>query len=210
MSADQRTCQQCRQQPGDRHVSSPIITEALTISTAPAHLFSDSMKLDEETWDNNVTLALKSVYLVTKACLPHLISASSSSPNAPSASIINIVSVNGQTGFGEEAYSAAKAGVINLTQNLAVRYGPQNIRANAVSPGTIMTQAWQARIDKDPQTMEKLKKYYPLGRIGRGEDVAGAVYFLASPEASWVTGTTLNVDGGLMAGSSMLQKDLVP
>lgn len=161
------------------------------------------MKMDEATWDDNVTLALKSVYLVTRACLPHLLS-------KPGNSIVNISSVNGQSGFGEEAYGAAKAGVLNLTQNLAVRYGPQGLRCNAVAPGTIQTQLWAERLQKNPQTLENLRKYYPLGRIGQGQDVANAVFFLASSQASWITGTTLNVDGGLMAGSLQLQKDLMP
>ena len=125
-------------------------------------------------------------------------------------SIVNVSSVNGQTGFGEEAYAASKAGVINLTQNLAVRYGPNGIRCNAVSPGTIHTQLWDDRIKRNPAVFETLKKYYPLGRIGRGTDVAEAIFFLASDKASWITGTTLNVDGGLMAGSSQLQRDLQP
>lgn len=162
------------------------------------------MQMDEDLWDANVTLALKSVYLVTKACLPHLLA------GGPGCSVVNVSSVNGVTGLGEEAYSAAKAGVLNLTQNLAVRYGPQGLRCNAVVPGTIETQLWRERLAKDPSTFDKLKKHYPLGRLGSGEDVANAIYFLASPEASWVTGTTLNVDGGLLAGSSQLQRDLVP
>jgi NAD(P)-dependent dehydrogenase (short-subunit alcohol dehydrogenase family) len=125
-------------------------------------------------------------------------------------SIINVSSVNGQTGLGEEAYSAAKAGVINLTQNLAVKYGPQGIRVNCVVPGTIETNLWKERIDKDPNVMHNLRKYYPLGRIGKGQDVANAIWFLASEQASWITGVSLNVDGGLMAGNSGLQRDLVP
>lgn len=124
--------------------------------------------------------------------------------------IISIASVNGQSGIGEEAYSAAKAGVINLTSNMAVRYGPDGIRAVCIAPGTIETHLWKERLAKSPKVLENLKKYYPLGRIGQGRDVANAAYFLASPDASWITGTTLNVDGGLMAGSSQLQKDLVP
>lgn len=123
--------------------------------------------------------------------------------------IINVASINGLSGIGEEAYSAAKAGVINLTQNMAVRYGPNGIRAVCIAPGTIETHLWKERLAKNPKTLENLKKYYPLGRIGQGTDIANAAYFLASPQAAWITGTTLTVDGGAMAGSSQLQKDLM-
>jgi meso-butanediol dehydrogenase/(S,S)-butanediol dehydrogenase/diacetyl reductase len=162
-----------------------------------------SLELSEEIWDANVSLALKSVYLVTRAVLPRMLS-------NKSGVIINIASVNGQTGLGEEAYSAAKAGVINLTENLAVRYGPSGIRACAVSPGTISSPAWAERLKRDPETLTTLQKHYALGRIGKPEDVANAVYFLSSEEAAWITGITLRVDGGLLAGSSALQRDLVP
>jgi meso-butanediol dehydrogenase/(S,S)-butanediol dehydrogenase/diacetyl reductase len=162
-----------------------------------------SLELSEDTWDKNVTLALKSVYLVTRAVIPHMLPRNSGV-------IINIASVNGQTGLGEEAYAAAKAGVINLTENLAVRYGPSGIRACTVSPGTIGSPAWTERLQRNPNTLVALKKHYPLGRIGKPEDVANAVFFLSSDEAVWITGITLRVDGGLLAGSSALQRELVP
>jgi meso-butanediol dehydrogenase / (S,S)-butanediol dehydrogenase / diacetyl reductase len=160
-------------------------------------------KLSEEIWDANVTLVLKSVYLVTRTVLPYMLS-------NHRGVIINIASVNGQTGLGEEAYSAAKAGVINLTENMAIRYGPSGIRSCAVSPGTINSPAWAERLKRDPGTLTTLQTHYPLGRIGKPEDVANAVYFLSSDEAAWITGVTLRVDGGLLAGSSAMQRDLVP
>lgn len=161
-----------------------------------------SLKLTEDDWDSNIALILKSVYLVSRAVLPSMI-------NRQSGVIVNIGSVNGQSGIGEEAYSAGKAGVENLTRNLAVRYGANGIRCVYVAPGTIETDAWKERLSKNPKTLDKLKKVYPLGRIGKPEDVANAVAFLASDEASWISGTTLNVDGGMMAGSAALQKDLL-
>lgn len=160
------------------------------------------MELSEEIWDQNITLALKSVYLVTRAVLPNM-------RQRRQGSIVNIASVNGQTGIGEEAYAAAKAGVINLTKNLAVRYGPEGIRVNCVSPGTIETNLWRERLANNPNTLANLKRYYPLGRIGQPEDVANAVYFLASQDASWITGVTLTVDGGLLAGNAGLIADLM-
>ena len=111
--------------------------------------------------------------------------------------------------FGEEAYSAAKAGVINLTQSLAVRYGQQGIRANAIAPGTIRTPIWEKQLRKAPELFERLAKWYPLGRIGEPEDVAHAALFLASDEASWITGTVLRVDGGLLAGNNVMTHELM-
>lgn len=161
-----------------------------------------SLKMSEGIWDDNLTLVLKSVFLVSKAILPYMI-------EQKSGVIVNISSVNGQAGIGEEAYSAAKAGVDNFTRNLAVRYGRHGVRCVGIAPGTIETGAWRERLAHNPKTLDNLKKFYPLGRIGRPEDIANAVAFMASSEASWITGITLNVDGGFTAGSSMLQSDLL-
>lgn len=149
-------------------------------------------------------ITLKSVFRVSKAIIPTMLGQSDGGR------IVNISSINGQCGLGEEAYSAAKAGVINLTRNLAVRYGQNRIRVNCVTPGTIATQAFDARSKVDPTILDKLRAYYPLGRVGRAEDIANAVWFLSSDQAEWITGVTLNVDGGLLAGIRGLQRDLVP
>jgi NAD(P)-dependent dehydrogenase (short-subunit alcohol dehydrogenase family) len=139
--------------------------------------------------------------LCSKAVLPAMIA-------QKNGAIVNIASVNGLTGLGEEAYSAAKAGVINLTQNMALKYGRFNVRANVICPGTIQTPIWQPQLEKDPQIFERLIPWYPLGRIGQPEDVARAALFLASDEAAWITGVTLPVDGGLMAGSYRMAREL--
>jgi NAD(P)-dependent dehydrogenase (short-subunit alcohol dehydrogenase family) len=114
--------------------------------------------------------------------------------------IINITSVNGMFAVGEEAYSAAKAGMINLTKNMALKYGQDNVRVNTIAPGTIQTPIWGERLKKDPTAFDKIARWYPLGRVGQPEDIANAALFLASDEASWITGINLPVDGGLTAG----------
>jgi meso-butanediol dehydrogenase / (S,S)-butanediol dehydrogenase / diacetyl reductase len=119
-----------------------------------------------------------------------------------------IAPVNGLTGLGEEPYSAAKAGLINLTQNLAIKYGPYGVRANVICPGTVRTPIWGERLAQDPQIFERLARWYPLGRVGETDDIAKAALFLASDDASWITGTTLTVDGGLMAGSYRMAQEL--
>ncbi len=162
----------------------------------------DILTFDEATWDLNLAVVLKSVYLCSKAVLPTLI-------QQQRGAIVNIASVNGLTGLGEEAYSAAKAGVINLTRNMALKYGQHNVRVNVICPGTIQTAIWQARLAKEPDIFKKLARWYPLGRVGMPEDIAKAALFLASDDAAWITGTTLNVDGGLMAGSYGMTRSLV-
>lgn len=153
---------------------------------------NDILTMDEETWDDNLNVVLKSVFLCSKAILPTMI-------EQKKGAIVNIASVNGLAAFGEEAYSAGKAGVINLTKNMACKYGQHNVRTNVICPGTIHTPLWQPRLEENPQVLDEIAEWYPLGRVGQPEDVAKAALYLASDDASWVTGTILNVDGGLMA-----------
>jgi meso-butanediol dehydrogenase / (S,S)-butanediol dehydrogenase / diacetyl reductase len=162
----------------------------------------DVLHIDELTWDHDVAVVLKGVFLCTKAVLPSMI-------ERRGGAIVNVASVNGLSALGNEAYSAAKAGVINLTQGIAVRYGRYGIRCNAIAPGTIRTPIWQERIDRDPVVFQRLVKWYPLGRVGEPEDVANAAMFLASDEASWITGTVLPVDGGLLAGNFQMTRELL-
>ena len=162
----------------------------------------DVLQIDDATWDRDVAVVLKGVFLCSKAVLPSMI-------ERRAGAIVNIASVNGVWALGNEAYSAAKAGVINLTQGIAVRYGTYGIRCNAIAPGTIRTPIWQERIDRDPVVFQRLVKWYPLGRVGEPDDVANAAMFLASDEASWITGALLPVDGGLLAGSFRMTRELL-
>ena len=120
--------------------------------------------------------------------------------------IVNLSSVNGLSHFGNEAYSAAKAGLVSLTRSIAVQFGGNGIRCNAVAPGTVATEYWEHRKERDPLVFEKAAQWYPLGRIGRPGDVAESVMFLASDAASWITGIVLPVEGGLLSGNLALAR----
>lgn len=109
--------------------------------------------------------------------------------------IINLTSVVGEAGnAGQTAYAAAKAGIIGLTKSLARELGSRNICVNAVSPGLIETDMTRLLAKSDK---EKLREQIPLGRVGKAEDVAEAVCFLASPQAGYITGQIIRINGGL-------------
>ena len=154
-----------------------------------------------ENWNQDIALNLTGHYMLTRLFLPDM-------EAQGKGAITNISSVNGAQSFGNPAYSAAKAGVISFTQTLAIEYGPKGIRANVVLPGTIETPVWQTRKDSRPEVFELVKSWYPVGRVGRPEDIAAAVAFLSADEASFVNGASLNVDGGLTAGNFRMIKDI--
>jgi NAD(P)-dependent dehydrogenase (short-subunit alcohol dehydrogenase family) len=175
----------------------------ILVNNAGASLGNDLRTIEHEVWDRNFAIVLKSAFLCTKAALPGMI-------EKQKGAIVNIASVNGLMGLGEEAYSAAKAGMVNLTQNTAVRYGEFNVRANCIAPGTVETPIWSERVAVNPHVFEELAVWYPLGRVGQPGDIANAALFLVSDAASWITGVVLPVDGGLTAGLFRMAKDLSP
>lgn len=164
--------------------------------------FSNSMlDLDFATWRRDIALNLDSAFLCTRAFQAHLL--------AQGGVIVNMGSVNGLSGsFGHPAYSAAKAGLLHLTQCLAVEYGPYGVRVNAVAPGTVRTRAWDARLASNPQVFEEVTAWYPLRKVATPLDVARAVAFLVSEEASHITGVVLPVDGGITAGLTQLHQSI--
>jgi meso-butanediol dehydrogenase / (S,S)-butanediol dehydrogenase / diacetyl reductase len=174
----------------------------ILVNNAAKATDADFLEVSEEAWDEDVAIALKGSFLCSQAVLGDM-------TENRSGVIINISSVNAFAYFGNEAYSAAKAGIVNLTRSLAVRYGPFGVRVNAIAPGTLRTPAWEERRQKDPDVFDRVAKWYPLGRIGEPEDVAGAALFLASDEAAWISGAVLPVDGGLTAGNMEMAREIV-
>jgi meso-butanediol dehydrogenase/(S,S)-butanediol dehydrogenase/diacetyl reductase len=164
----------------------------------PAHASDTHFeRVTENEFDFDIAATLKAPFLCIQAALPLLLLSST-------ASVVSVSSVNGIAAFGNEVYGAAKAGLINLTKNLALRYGPHGVRFNIVAPGTIHTRSWDERVGAQPDILEKISKMYPMQRVGTVDDIASACAFLASPEAGWITGTTLTVDGGITAGNREL------
>ena len=146
------------------------------------------LRMSEDDWDGVLDANLKGTFLCTRAAAKIML-------KQKSGRIINITSVNGQVGSpGQANYSASKAGMIGFTKSVARELASRNITVNAVAPGFIDTQMTDF-VSGDSR--EKLLEKIPLGRFGTAEDVGAAVAFLASEAASYITGQTLTIDGGL-------------
>ncbi|AWW36219.1 oxidoreductase [Streptomyces sp. AS58] len=150
-----------------------------------APLFEDE---SDEGWARDLDVTLTGTYRCCRAALPHLAACGRGA-------VVLIGSVNGLQDFGNHAYSAAKAGLGSLTRTLAGHAAARGVRVNLVVPGTVRTPAWEGR----STDLDAAGALYPLGRVGEPEDIASAVAFLASGDASWITGTALVVDGGITA-----------
>ncbi len=147
------------------------------------------IRMKEESWDAVLDTDLKSTFLTTKAAAQMMM-------RKKKGAIVNIASVVGLMGnAGQANYAAAKAGVIGLTKACAKELAPRNVRVNAVAPGFIATDMTDVIPEKNKEMM---LQSIPLGRMGQAEDVASAVCFLASDDASYITGQVLKVDGGMV------------
>jgi len=151
------------------------------------------LETDNDAWDRVMAINLKSVFWVTKHGIPHL-------QAAGGGSIINMGSVSALVGFtrAQDAYTAAKGGLISLTKSLAIQFARDQVRCNVIHPGIIDTPL------QAPYLTDAIRKEFetgiPLGRIGKPRDIANVALFLASDESSFMTGAELVVDGGFTAG----------
>lgn len=147
------------------------------------------MRMKDSEWDEIMEINLKAVFRLCRLCMRELI-------RAREGRIINVVSVSGEMGNpGQTNYAAAKAGVIGFSKSLAREIASRNVTVNCVAPGFIDTDMTRALAEPQRQAVVQ---HIPLGRLGQPAEVAGAVAFLASPLAGYITGSTIDVNGGML------------
>ncbi len=158
-------------------------------------------KLREKTWDRVINVNLKGVWLCMKYEIPQMV-------KQGGGAIVNMSSTAGIDGqYGMSIYSASKHGVLGLTKSAAIEFASKNVRINAVCPGLIKTPILNTLFENIPNFEVRAKKEHPIGRIGNPKEVADAVVWLCSQEASFITGHALSIDGGILAGRAVPDSD---
>ena len=160
----------------------------ILINNAGINMDNLSLRMKDEEWKKVININLTSTFLLSKHAIKQML-------KNKFGRIVNITSVVGHTGnLGQSNYSASKSGIIGMSKSLAIEYAKKNITVNCVSPGFIVS-------DMTTNIAEKVKLYLtsriPMGKLGTGEDVSNCVAFLSSEQASYVTGETIHVNGGM-------------
>jgi NAD(P)-dependent dehydrogenase (short-subunit alcohol dehydrogenase family) len=162
-------------------------------------LRGDAVELPEEAWDRAMDVGLKAMFRSAKYAVPYM-------RQSGGGSLVNISSVHGLfVAAGWLVYETVKAAVIGLTRQMAAEYGPDAIRVNAICPGHLLTERVQAQWAAHPDGLRFFEQQYPLRRCGQPVDIAHAIAFLCSDEASFISGQAIAVDGGL---TLQLQKNV--
>jgi NAD(P)-dependent dehydrogenase (short-subunit alcohol dehydrogenase family) len=193
--ANASVCQQVVRQTVERFNRLDILFNNVGIQ--PQASYANVEDTTEEMWDAIVDVNLKSYFLMSKYAIPAI-------RKQGGGAIVNTASVQGlQSQRLVPAYAASKGGVLSLTRQMALDYAREHIRVLAVCPGTIDTEMVRASAAREPdgieEALERYGKSHPLGRIGQGQDIANVVLFLASEQASFMTGEYVCVDGGYNA-----------
>lgn len=164
----------------------------ILLNNAGVLLFGNTLDTSEQDWNRVIAINLTGTFLVSKAVLPHMIARGGGS-------IINLSSSTGAHDAGPNtvAYVTSKGGVTLMTRAMAIDHARHNVRVNAVAPGP--TDTPMLRDALSPEQLAAFAATFPMGRLGRPEELANAILFLASDEASFVTGAILAVDGGQTA-----------
>ncbi|MCX6759589.1 MAG: SDR family NAD(P)-dependent oxidoreductase [Candidatus Nealsonbacteria bacterium] len=168
----------------------------ILINNAGICQFKPFLELTEQEWDRTIDINLKGYFLCSQAAAKEMV-------RQKSGAIVNIASIAmGQVGVGFlnlAHYSASKGGIVGMTETMAIELGPYNIRVNAIAPGVIETPMIDP-IKQDQKAMEGILARVPLHRVGKSEEVSNLVLFLASDASSYMTGSTVVIDGGWLAG----------
>jgi NAD(P)-dependent dehydrogenase (short-subunit alcohol dehydrogenase family) len=161
----------------------------ILVNNAGVFISEPTLNVSEESWNKTININLRGYFLCSQAVAKHMI-------KNKKGSIINIASVAGLSGYAQAAaYCASKGGIINLVNSLCAEWGKYGIRVNTICPGVIETQMTNDLL-KDKKLKQQMLSKIPLARTGKPEDIAGAVVFLASDAASYITGAELVIDGG--------------
>ena len=164
----------------------------ILVNNAGINIPRQALEVTEEDWDRVLDVNLKGVFFCAQAVGREMV-------RRGSGKIINIASQNGVVGYHDRAaYCSSKAGVVNLTRVLAIEWAPHQVNVNAVAPTFVLTPLTE-KMFANPAFSREIHRRIPLGRLGKPEDIVGAVVFLASPAADLITGHTLLVDGGWTA-----------
>ena len=153
------------------------------------------LECEENDWDFSSNVNIKSMYFMCKAILPLMIKQNSGS-------IVNVSScASSLKGFPNRfVYGTTKGAVIGLTKSIAADFVKKNIRCNSIAPGTVFSPSWQDRVNQSPDPVQAKKDFIarqPMGRLGTAEEIAAVAVYLASDDATFTTGTTISVDGGI-------------
>ena len=168
-----------------------LVQNAFAVMAGESQIHGSALTVEEESWDYGIDILLKALYLGPKNAIPHMCASGGGN-------IINLASVHS---FLQEpgmlVYEAAKAGVVGMTRQMATEFGPDGIRVNAIAPGHIVGEGLAKRWEANPSGHEFFANQYPVRRTGVPDDIANGIAFLCSDEASFITGHTLAIDGGL-------------
>jgi NAD(P)-dependent dehydrogenase (short-subunit alcohol dehydrogenase family) len=168
-----------------------LVQNAFGVMAGESQIHGSALTVEEDNWDYGIDILLKALYLGPKNAIPHMRASGGGN-------IVNLASVHS---FLQEpgmlVYEAAKAGVVGMTRQMATEFGPDGIRVNAIAPGHIVGEGLAKMWEANPSGHEFFANQYPVRRTGVPDDIANGIAFLCSEEASFITGHTLAIDGGL-------------
>jgi NAD(P)-dependent dehydrogenase (short-subunit alcohol dehydrogenase family) len=162
------------------------------VNSAGVTLGKPALEMSGEEWDSVLDVNLKGTFFMSQQMGRHLVA------TCRGGSIISVASTHGVIGFPtRSAYGISKGAIVQMTRMLAIEWAEHGIRVNAIAPGTVETPTRKAFFDANPGRRDVMIQRVPLKRFGTAEEMAGAVAYLASPQAAYITGQTLLLDGGL-------------